>query len=128
MNENITTLSITRNVIVTKQDIDDIVFTALDDGCRYWVRLLHLGSKGASFSKPIHKAISEGKSIFFVEDEGGMTHELYEGNLLLGLKEYLQHYDSNAVIRKRGIDTSYLDADQADIIIQLAVFGEVRYG
>ena len=121
-------LEIKNTIQVTEQDIDDIVCTALEGGINYWAcaaRVVgeYLGEWG-------HEQIARGGKLIIVDSEEDEEYELTREKLLHGIqlaveqeyyKEYDWYYDGK-------IDTCQIDAEVADVIIQLALFDDVIFG
>lgn len=121
------TFTIKRNITITNQDIDDIMCTALEGGINYWC------SKAKVIGKYLGEYASEQISrggVLMLYPEGEPPCDLTKEKLLNGIQQAINNdwyidyhwYDAN------GIDTCNIDADVADAIIQLALFGEMVYG
>ena len=118
----------THPILLTVEDIDDIMACALEGGINYWadsadvIESLRVAPWG-------HEQIARGGVLLIHDQEEGMTHELTLEKFLTGFKLWveqgLDHY--NAVCGKT-VDCCEIDGTCADNIIQLALFGEVLYG
>lgn len=123
--------SVTKNISVTDENIDDIMVTALEGGINYWC-----GSalpkdedyKGADYAS---HAVSKGATLILtdVEDESE-EWELTREKLLEGVSKYLSlNNPADIVDEETGeLDACMIDADVADCILQLALFNEIVFG
>ena len=117
----------THPILLTVEDIDDIMVCALEGGINYWcdkaVVLEH--SRVADWG---HEQIARGGSLILHDSEEDKIYELTLEKFLTGFKLWveqgLDHY--NAVCGKT-VDCCEIDASCADNIVQLALFGEVLY-
>ncbi len=133
-------ISYTNTVDVTCQDIDDIVCTAFEGGITYWCNRVEV--VGELLGKYASDQISRGGKLkIYVDepfDEDDTTeYELDRVKLLRGLQMYLAFPCKPCGITdiswrdgKKAIviDTSNVDAEVADMIIQFALFKEIIYG
>lgn len=116
------------NITVTAEDIDDIMCTALEGGITDWCgRAKVVGEYLGEYG---HEQIARGSTLLLydmVEDE---EYKLTREDLLNGIKlAYEQgYYEDYEWCNGRCIDTCSVDADVADVIIQMAIFEEVIYG
>lgn len=132
---NANVLEVVVNVMVTDDDIDDIMCAALEWGINYWAD--RVNTKGKYRGKYAYKQISRGGELrihieepFDEGDSGWRT--LTKGNFLYGLKKWLATSGNELKILPNenylGIDVSNIDADAADTIIQYALFDENIFG
>jgi len=105
----------------TKQDIDDIVCTALEGGITYWCYKAKV-CEDKYFGEYASDQISRGGSLELFVDDEDETFILNEENFLNGLEMYCKENKIDYA------DPAEIDANDADCIIQYAVFGEVVYG
>lgn len=112
---------------LTQDDIDCIMVTALEGGICYWcseaeVVEEHLGTYASD-------QIARGGSVLIHESEEDEAHELNLEKFMNGFKLWFENGgDQYGAIENGELDTSNIDADCADAIIQYALFGEVVYG
>ena len=129
-------ISIKQDLVISNQDIDDIICTALEGGINYWCYRADIGEK-KYLGKYASDQISRGGSLKLYVEEPFEDKEVYvltKKNILIGLehfyKEYARHYPD--VFQVKGeeilIETCDVDAEVADMIVQLGLFGEVIYG
>lgn len=106
---------------LTGEDVDDIMADALDSGIGYWCGEAEV--EGDYLGEHASDQISRGgKLILHDIEDPDETHILDLGSFLSGYKRAIeQGYFSG------DLDDDY-DAGVADVIIQLAIFGEVVYG
>ena len=117
----------THPILLTVEDIDDIMVCALEGGINYWcdraVVLEH--QRVAEWG---HEQIARGGSLILHDSEEEKIYELTLEKFLTGFKLWveqgLDHY--NAVCGKT-VDCCEIDGTCADNIIQLALFGEILY-
>ena len=130
----------TKEHVLDEAGVKDILCTALEGGIGYWACLLNDDPdwvaardklKAATGEKPCYdevayEVLSTGHSIFFEDAED--DEEKYELTWV-GLMEGLRLFEE-----MRGKSLYYLiedgdfDADDADAIIQLAIFKEIIFG
>ena len=123
------------NVHLTVEDIDDIVCTALEGGINYWACSAEVPAdcRVADWG---HEQIARGGKLLIHVDEPFDEYdtEVYELNLenfLNGFKIWMNRggFCSEILENCSGdLDVSCIDADDADSIIQYALFGELVFG
>lgn len=118
----------------TEQDIQDIITTALEGGIGYWACLDDIGASGdAPISEQAADVLLTGGSLTFIDAEGDPDDPATERwtltleKLLNGFKLYFEE-GCHVAVEDNFVDTSYIDANDADCIVQFALFGEVVYG
>lgn len=128
-------LNVSFAVVVTPEDIDDIMCTALEGGITYWCNRAkvvgdYLGEYG-------HEQIARGGELEMhvvepFDEEDTEWYTLTKEKLLKGLEAYLKeprHGDFlEFVDHELKLDTCNVDANVADSIVQYALFGEEIYG
>ena len=117
------------SVVVTQEDVDDIMSAALDS---------HFVQRWCSEVKAVDRylaeyaseQISRGGELWFYNIEDESYYWLTLESFAKGLKLYLAENDS--VINNHGteaiLDVANIDEEAADMIIQYAIFGEIVYG
>ena len=120
------------NVIVTEEDIDDIMVSALEGGITYWCREAEvIGERLGEGWR--HEQIARGGILRLYDAEDGGHYDLDREKFLAGLKKYLQNplYDGTIELGTKEntmvLDCGMIDAPAADQIIQYALFGEIMY-
>lgn len=117
-------------VVVTNEDIDDIMCSALEGGINYWcckaeVIGEYLGEYGS-------EQISRGGMLKLHDLEEDAVYELTKEKFLKGLEKYLKKPTYLDILEFKGqevrLDTGYADAEVADVTIQYALFNDVIYG
>lgn len=111
-------------VSLSQQDIDDIMVTALDSIC-YWCREAEV--IGNYHGKYASDQISRGGTLRLHDAESAQTWELTLEKFLNGVKLYFEQ-GCHVNVEDNAIDTCDIDANDADCIVQFAVFGEVVFG
>ena len=129
MTENKKIHSITPTIIVTNNDIDDIMTTALEGGINYWADQAETVGTLREEDKDLYisETISRGYTVEIHDAEEGEVYQLDLEKLLNGITYGVQN--GFVEINNGGtIDTGDIDAIAADVIIQAALFGDVIYG
>lgn len=124
------------DVPVMTEDVVDTVVTAIEGGIGYWACLDNTGDEYKNapedecVSETVGRLLLEGKKIRFIDNEDDdEVWELDLGKLKNGFTLYAKEgYDAYGMVSSKGLNMSYMDAEAADIIFQLALFGEVVYG
>lgn len=111
-------------VRLTSQDIDDIMCTALDY-IGYWCG----GTKviGKRKGEYAHEQISRGGSLILFDAESSDKWELTLTKFLAGVKKYFEE-SCHIRVEDGALDASDIDGEDADCIVQYALFGEVQFG
>ena len=112
---------------LTGQDIDDIMVCALEGGINYWCRQAKV--VGKYLGRYASDQISCGGTLKLYDAESSDVWELTLDKFLNGMKLAIEQGIGLSVNPADGsIDTCEIDADAADAIVQLALFGEVVFG
>ena len=112
-------------VILTQQDIDDIMVTALEGGINYWCRKAKV--VGEYLGECASDQISRGGTLVLYDAESSDKWELTLEKFLEGVKLYFED-GCHVQVDDNCIDAGDIDANDADCIIQFALFGEVTFG
>ena len=140
MNGEIFTVKAEIEVDFTEEDLGDIICTAFEGGIGYWGCLDNTKPewkekpKEMPASEYITKLLLDGGSITVFDtelEEDELTDEdiwtLNLDNLLEGIRLWIERGGSGMVDGGR-IDTCSIDADEADCIVQYALFGKLVFG
>ncbi len=122
------TISVERKIKVTEQDIDDIITTAFEGGITYWCcKAEVVGDYLGEFAS---EQISRGGTVRLYDSVEDAVYDLTLENFMEGLTKAIEDnwYDEYGWYDGNSIDTCNVDADVADVIIQLALFDDVIYG
>ena len=109
---------------IKDEDIIDVIVTALEGGSNYWYNLpdLSMVEKIAGKAKSERIAISalNGKSIpvYDIEEEDEHLGDISAENIERGIKLYIED--------GREFDAG-MDADEADVLFQYMVMGEITF-
>lgn len=128
-------LNVSFAVVVTPEDIDDIMCTALEGGITYWCNRAkvvgdYLGEYG-------HEQIARGGELKMhvvepFDEEDTEWYTLSKEKFMNGLEMYLKTQNGGKILDivddKLTLDTSCVDANVADYIVQYALFREEIYG
>ena len=122
------TISVERKIKVTDQDIDDIIATAFEGGINYWCYKAEV--VGDYLGEFASEQISRGGTVRLYDSVEDAVYELTLENFMEGLTKAIEDnwYDEYGWYDGNSIDTCNVDADVADVIIQLALFDDVIYG
>lgn len=112
-------------VNLTMQDIDDIMCAALEGGICYWCSTAEV--IGGYLGEYAHEQISRGGALRLHDCESDQVYDLTLKNFLKGMKLYFED-GCHVKVEDNSIDTADIDANDADCIVQFALFGEVVYG
>ena len=115
-------------VQLTRQDVDDIMATALDGGVTaYWCREVEV--VGDYLGEFASDQISRGGLLIFHDAESDEKWELDIEKFTQGFRRWLENDDDRyGAVSGGKVDTMEIDAEMADLIVQYALFGEVVFG
>ena len=118
----------TINFKLNMQDIDDIMACALEGGVNYWCSEAKV--IGEYLGEYASEQISRGGILELYDAEDDEVYMLDAKKFMYGFEAWVENgYDYNGAVSANGkVDTSLIDADDADTIIQLALFDEIVYG
>lgn len=112
----------------TPDMVDQILVTAFDGnygGSLYWADVLELKKESHPYGR------SDMWSVILIQSqEDGRKHLVDKESLAQGLKKYIEDgmISESHLAETINSEATDFDANDADIIVQLAVFGEVTYG
>ena len=115
-------------VHVTAEDIDDILCTAFEGGICYWCDEVEV--VGKYLGKYASEQISRGGKLVLHDAESSDKWELDLEKIKQGIEMYICLFPDKIEgdeINGYYIDTSNIDSDVADEIIQYALFGELMF-
>lgn len=114
-------------VVLKPEDIDDIMVTALEGGITYWCGKAEV--VGGYLGKYASEQISRGGTLRLHDAESSDVWDLTRDKFIEGFKRWLEDGSSETgVLIGDEVDTSAIDAECADAIVQFALFGEVTFG
>jgi len=119
--------------------LGDIICTAFEGGSNYWINTIKVNHpegakpKGSPVCTWASDAINKNGSVMiFPRECDGDVHTLNKLKLTTGLKMWVvNHPQSVTLVHEYGknyIDAGNIDADDADCILQYALFNEVVFG
>ena len=126
-----TVLAVSLNVLVTDEDIDDIMVCALEGGINYWCAEAKV--QGEYVGECASDQISRGGTLLLYDADERKYEELTKDKFLAGLKRFLEHPLYEGIVYQGTheerflVDCTLIDAPAAAMIIQYALFGEVVY-
>ena len=103
---------------VTRQNIDDIMVSALEGGINYWCRKAEVVG-GNYLGEYASDQISRGGSLMLYDIESSDKWELTLEKFMAGLKMYVGEGE---------FDPDQIDGCAADCIVQYALFGKLVFG
>lgn len=113
-------------MLLTDEDIDDIMVTALEGGINYWCDEAEV--VGEYLGEFASDQISRGGTLRLYDIEGDTTYDLTLDKFLKGIALAVEQGYATDWYEFGKIDVGNIDAEGADVIIQLALFGDVIYG
>lgn len=112
-------------VELTRQDVDDIMSTALEGGITHWCD--EAGVVGPYLGDYASEQISRGGTLMLHDAGEDKAHPFAIEEFLHGVRLYLEQ-GCHVAVEDNTIDVCDVDANDADCIVQLGLFGEVLYG
>ena len=121
-------IEINKKYLVTSEDIDDIMCAALEGGINYWCRKAEV--VGDYLGEYASEQISRGGTLILYDAESSDKWELNLENLLCGIEKAIEEnwYPEYEWFEDGRLETSQIDAEIADGIVQLALFDEIVFG
>lgn len=121
-------IKVVHEIIVTQEDIDDIMSSALEGGINYWCCKAEV--VGEYLGTYASEQIARGGTLLLHDSEGDDVYELTLEMLLDGIGQaYEENYFSEYEwCDGQTVDTCQVDAEVADVIVQLALFNEIVFG
>lgn len=117
-------------IVVTQEDIDDIMVSALEGGINYWCGKAEVDGK--YLGEYASEQISRGGTLILHDSEEDRKELLTKEKLLQGIRMYAEHPTSGDIFEiidhELHVDCGSVDAEAADAIIQYAIFSEIFYG
>lgn len=122
-------LTINRQVIVKREDVDDIICCALEGGINYWCGKAEV-VESDYYGEYASEQVSRGGSLRLYDFEDDEIYILDLEKFIAGLKMWLDegYGDPHGAALYGRIDCCNIDAGDADQIVQCAIFGDIVYG
>ena len=123
-------IKVEREIKLTDENVDDIMVSALEGGIVYWCCEAEV-VEDEYYGEYASEQISRGGSLrlYDAEEEDGpwiLNLEKFVNGVKLWVED--GYADKVCAIDGDEIDCGQVDAIQADLIVQLALFGEIVYG
>lgn len=118
-------LNINYKVELDNECIDDLMTTALEGGITHWCDGVEV--VGDYLGEYASDQISRGGMLRLHDSEEDEWHELNLEKFTKGLTKVIEELGLDALYEGK-VDAGEIDAEDADAIIQYAIFGEVFYG
>lgn len=116
------------DVVLTSEDIDDIMSAALDGGITHWCCRAEV-VEDDYYGELASEQISRGGSLRLYDCEEDEVYVLTLEKFLTGFRLWIESgQDLYGAVTKTGVDTGEIDGEMADWIVQFALFGEVVFG
>lgn len=123
-------LKLELEVVVTQEDIDDIMAGALEGGINYWCGEAEV--VGNYLGEYASEQISRGGQLILHDIEEDETYTLDREKFMKGLKIYFEKPHPYNILEeidnKLRIDTCNADDTVCDMIIQYALFDDIVFG
>ena len=123
-------LKLELEVVVTQEDIDDIMAGALEGGINYWCGEAEV--VGNYLGEYASEQISRGGQLILYDIEEDETYTLDREKFMKGLKMYFEKQHPYNILEeidnKLRIDTCNADDTVCDMIIQYALFDDIVFG
>lgn len=122
-------VKLTIDVLVTNEDIDDIMCSALEGGICYWCdEAVVVGDYLGEYA---HEQISRGGILKLYDREEEEWYILNREKFISGIEQYLAEFGTDCIgylNENWRIDCGLVDGEAADSIIQYALFNSIVYG
>lgn len=121
-------IEINRKTVLTQEDIDDIMCTALEGGITYWCGAADVVEE-EYYGEYASEQISRGGTLRLCDNEDDKSYILDIRKFLTGfILSCKNGYGDGWFDENGNVDTCMIDGEAADIIVQYALFGKVVYG
>jgi hypothetical protein len=120
-------------VNITDEFIENLICTMLEGGSNYWIRYVKVKDKlnGEPAATWVARQINNNLSVEITTDDDEVKR-LNKDKIIRGIlrwiSEYPEHVSFETAYGHLEIDGGNIDAGEADIILQFALFGEIVYG
>lgn len=125
-----TILKVELEIVVTDEDIDDIMCGALEGGICYWCNRARV--VGEYLGEYASEQISAGGELELFDAEEDTSYVLNKEKLLKGIEMYSKNPVGCNILEqidgKLRLDCCNADAEVCDAIVQYALFGEIVFG
>ena len=130
------------SIDITDEFVEDVIVTMFEGGSTYWIDHVECDiqnkPKGMPVSEWITKQLLADKEIKIIDNEFGDEVVLTIDKFIIGLGEWVKEYPERVSFesifvnetheRLLMIDAGNIDANEADLILQFAVFNGVVFG
>lgn len=125
LEEDLVMFEVKIEIVLTNEDIDDIMCAALEGGITDWCgRAEVVGEYLADYASD---QISRGGSLALYDIETGEEFILTKEKFINGFKKFIEDGRSD-LISDGALATWNIDSSDADTIVQYALFDKVVYG
>jgi len=122
-------IKVTTMLQVPRDELDNIMVCALEGGISYWcdhVEVKDEDFRGCAFAS---ETVSRGATLCIYDAEDDEVWELDRAGLLKGLAKFIaSNLCRDITINDNVVCTDGIDSEDADMIVQLALFGDIVYG
>lgn len=112
-------------VIIPRTLIDDLMCTALEGGITYWCCRAEVPKEEGYKGTYASDQVSRGGSLLLYDNEDEAVYTLDLETFLKGMTLYFEQ--GYGTVEEVVMD-EYYDAETADAIVQMALFGDIQYG
>ena len=128
--------NISFSVVISPEDIDDIMATALEGGITYWADKAEVPEEKRVADWGHEQIARNGELLIHViepfDQDDAEWYTLTREKFLRGLEKYLKNPAYGNILEfidgELEMDACYVDANVADAIVQYALFDEIIYG
>jgi len=127
-------VSINLNVELDDEFFDDLICTMFEGGSNYWINYIDIhhpdGNKprGVPNSTWATEALRKDGSVSIYSLDDKVNYQLTEQKLIAGVQMWVDKYPDKVSIVHNIIDSGDIDANEADSILQYALFKELVFG
>jgi hypothetical protein len=127
-------IPINLNAELDDEFFDDLICTMFEGGSNYWIDCIEIdhpdGSKprGVPNSTWVAEALRKNGSVSIYPLDDEVNYQLTEQKLIAGVQMWADKYPDKVSIVHNIIDSGDIDANEADAILQYALFKELVFG
>lgn len=133
-----TTMQVIHEVDLDDEYFVDIICTMFEGGSNYWINQIKINHPDGNKPKDVPNsvwaagALNNGGNIIIYPYETDEKITLVKNMLIEGLDKWAKNFPTHVSVitenKKCVIDAGNIDVDDADIILQYALFNDIIYG
>lgn len=115
-------------ITVTEEDVENLLVTAIEGGIDYWCEGIEFGEdrpNGEPCSTWTAKQLIKGRLVKIRDEDG--WHSLSIERFIAGITRFLGETSDSVDVEDGRLDTTCIDACDADAIIQYSLFDKLVY-